>query len=72
MPVFEQDANTFTVRSAFRRFWISCFDAVREHDPKLISADMAALESGLHLIVAREEGKAPAWEGLRVFRVRRK
>jgi hypothetical protein len=61
-----------TIRSAFQQFWAACFDAIREHDPKLITPDMAVLESAIRLIIARSEGKAPAWEGLRVVRERRK
>jgi hypothetical protein len=59
------------VLSAYRRFFVACYDAVREHDPKLITGDILRLERLMRVWVAREDGELPAWEGLRVVRERR-
>ena len=71
LTLWEPDATLTTEVNAYRRFWVACFDVIREHDPRLITPQMAAFERSMRVLVARADGELPAWEGLRVVRERR-
>lgn len=71
MMLWEHEATSRSVVSAYRRFWVACFDAIREHDPKLITKEIAPVERLMRILVAREDGELPACEGIRVVRERR-
>ena len=50
---------------------VGILDMIRKHDPKLITANLKQVEDLMRLLIDREEGKAPVWEGIRVIRERR-
>jgi hypothetical protein len=67
LPVLESESLVATA-SAWRRFFVAAFDAIRDHDPKLITEDLFSMEAYFRVMVAREDGVLPAWEGLRILR----
>ncbi len=71
LALWKPDATLTTVVNAYRRFWVACFDAIREHDHRLITPAIAPFERLMRVLVARADGELPAWEGLRVVRERR-
>jgi hypothetical protein len=71
LDLWAPDADLTTVVNAHRRFFVACFDAIREHDASLIIPKFAEIERLMHVLVAREDGELPAWEGLKVVRERR-
>jgi hypothetical protein len=70
LNVLESETSLATA-SAWRRFFVTAFNAIREDDPKLVTEDLFAVEAYFRVLVAREEGTLPAWEGLRVVRQKR-
>ena len=70
-PPWEPDATYATWITAYRRFWMACFDAIREHDSSLITPNFERFALLMRVLVAREDGELPAWEGICVVRERR-
>ncbi len=70
LALWEPDTTLTTVVDSYRRFWVACFDAIRQQDPKLITPEIAGFERLMRVLVARADGELPAWEGLRVVRER--
>lgn len=70
-PLWSPKTSVNEIPGVFRRFLLTCFGIIREHNPNGITADYKKLEDLIQLLIDREEGKEPAWEGIRVIRERR-
>ena len=56
---------------AWRRFFVTLFDSIREHDPTVMGkTQLKYVECIYRVLVARETGQLPAWEGLRIVRMK--
>lgn len=69
--IWHSETKDFDVPPINRRLFVACLDVIREHSPNLITPDLQQLEELIRLLIDREEGKTPAWEGIRVIRERR-
>lgn len=69
--LWHPETTKFDAPLIYRRFLVACFEMIRQLDTRLITSELQPLEDLVRLLIDREEGKAPAWEGIRVIRERR-